>query len=105
MPQAQFTAMEVPGARESEADSGATFLQGFSGTLLYKRLTYCLRATCQCNCGGGWCDLPGCGPLLRGRCSRRRNLYHLELSRWGRTSGGVPAEPTAADSAYCTRMG
>jgi hypothetical protein len=43
MPQAQFTAIEVPGARESEADSGATFLQGFSGTLLYKRLTYCVE--------------------------------------------------------------
>ena len=26
-------------------------------------------ATCQRYCGGGGCDLQGCGPFLRGRCS------------------------------------
>ncbi len=52
-----------------------------------------------------WSDLPGCGSLLRGRCARRRNLYHLELSRWSGTSGSVPAESTAAPGAYGVRMG
>lgn len=40
MPNAQFTAMDVPGARESEANSGGHVLQSFSGTLLRKRLIY-----------------------------------------------------------------
>ena len=36
---------------------------------------------------------------------RRRNLYHLELSRWSGTSGSVSAEPTAALCAYRARIG
>ncbi len=64
-----------------------------------------LRATCQCNCGGRWRDFPGCGPLLPGRCARRRNFHHLELSRRSGTSGGVPAQPTAARGANRARMG
>jgi hypothetical protein len=32
-------------------------------------------------------------------------LYHLELSRWSRKSRGIPAESTATDRAYRTRMG
>ena len=29
-----------------------------------------------------------------------KNLYHLELSRWSGTSGGIPVEPAAAAGAY-----
>ena len=54
---------------------------------------------------GRGCDLPRC-PALRGRhCAGRRNLYHVELSRWSGTSGGVPAQPTAAHGANRARMG
>ncbi len=56
--------------------------------------------TCQCHCGGGWRDLPGCSPLLRGRCPRRRHLYDVELPRRRRKGRGLPVESTTANSAY-----
>ena len=43
--------------------------------------------------------------FCRWRCARRRNLYHLELSRGSGTSRGVPSEPATPAGAYCTGMG
>ncbi len=50
--------------------------------------------------GGRGSDVPG-RRALRSRCrARRRSLYHVELSRWGRTSRSLPSPPTAAASAH-----
>jgi len=42
----------------------------------------------------------GCGSY-----AGRRNLYNVELSGWGRSSRGIPAQPTAAAGAQRIRMG
>jgi hypothetical protein len=45
------------------------------------------------------------GHYAAGGCAGGRNLYDVELSCWSRTSGGLPAQPTAAAGAHRTRMG
>ena len=71
--------------------------RGDRGTRAYS-LRLC--AARQCDRGGRGSDLPGRGALRGGRHAGRRNLYHVELSRWSRTSGGVPSLPKAAAGAH-----
>ena len=71
--------------------------RGYRRTCAYP---FRLCAACERDRGGRGCDLPGCWAFRRGCRARRRNLYDVELSRWTRTSRGVPAQPAAAASEY-----
>ena len=61
--------------------------------------------TGQRDCRWRGCDLPRCPALHRRHCAGRRNLYHLELSRWSGTSRGFLAQPQPLTAATAHEWG